>query len=197
MRLQFEQPFQHEAPASTQALKKHKGRSDASAFAPLLAVIHPRTWPFFCGQRSFIGSFDTVLRALCHDIFGFIAMQQTQHYFKVVLLAVLLAAPGWAGTIARPTPRDPLLDGGDTTACAAGVDYAAGADATGKAVVPADVGAQAVPVPDSIAVPLNSGQGRQQAGRGRSNPSTLGSEGAYVTLDGRKLDPLLNPKPCR
>jgi hypothetical protein len=114
-------------------------------------------------------------------------MQQAQHYFKAVLLALLLTAPACAGTIARPTPPDPLLDGGDTAACAAGVDYAAGADATGNPVVPADVGAPRVPVPDGIAVPL---QGRRQAGR----PNTLG--GAYVTLDGRKLEPLLNPKPC-
>jgi hypothetical protein len=121
-------------------------------------------------------------------------MQRTQYYFTAVSLALVLAAPAWAGTIARPTPRDPLLDGGDTAACAAGVDYAAGADATGRPVVPADVGAPPVPVPDGIAVPL---QGRQQAGRGRSNPNTQGAEGAYVTLDGRKLEPLLNPRPCR
>jgi hypothetical protein len=57
-------------------------------------------------------------------------------------------------------------------------------------VVPADVGAARVPVPDGIAVPL---QGHRHAGR--ANPNTLG--GAYVTLDGRKLEPLLNPKPCR
>jgi hypothetical protein len=120
-------------------------------------------------------------------------MQQTQYCFKAWFLVLLLAAPAWAGTMAKPTPRDPLLDGGDTTACAAGVDYAAGSDATGKAVVPADVGARPVPVPDSIAVPLQGG--RRQMGRG--NPNTLGSEGAYVTLDGRKLEPLLNPRPCK
>jgi hypothetical protein len=174
-----------------EALKKHKGRSGASAFAPPPAVFHPRTWPFFCGQLSFIGLIGTVLRAACHDIFGFIAMQQTQHCFKAGFLVLLLATPAWAGTIARPTPRDPLLDGGDTTACAAGVDYAAGADVTGHPVVPADVGARPVPVPDSIAVPLQGGR------RGRSNPNTLGGDGAYATLDGRKLEPLLNPKPCR
>ena len=115
-------------------------------------------------------------------------MQQTQYCFKAGFLVLLLAAPAWAGTIAKPTPRDPLLDGGDTTACAAGVDYAAGVDVNGKPVVPADAGARPVPVPDSIAVPL---QGGRRAGRGRSG------EGAYVTLDGRKLDPLLNPKPCK
>jgi hypothetical protein len=120
-------------------------------------------------------------------------MQHAQHYFKAIALALLLAAPAWAGTIARPTPRDPLLDGGDTAACAAGVDYAAGADATGKPVVPADIGTPPVPLPDSIAVPLQGG--RRQAGRGRSNPNILG--GTYVTLDGRKLEPLLNPRPCR
>jgi hypothetical protein len=111
----------------------------------------------------------------------------------VLLLAVLLATPAWAGTIARPTPRDPLLDGGDTTACAAGVDYAAGTDATGKPVVPADAGAPPVPVPGAIAIPL---QGRRQAGRANPN-APGGGESPYVTLDGRKLEPLLNPKPCR
>jgi hypothetical protein len=122
-------------------------------------------------------------------------MQQTQHCFKTAMLVLLLAGPACAGTIARPTPRDPLLDGGDTTACAAGVEYAAGMDATGKPVIPADAGASKVPVPDSIAVPIQGS--RQQTGRSRPNPNTLGSEGAYVTLDGRKLEPLLNPKPCR
>ena len=122
-------------------------------------------------------------------------MQQTQHYFKTVLLSLLLAAPAWAGTIARPTPRDPLLDGGDTTACAAGVDYAAGVDANGRQVVPADVGAGRVPVPEGLAVPLHGGgQGRRP---GRGNAATPGSDGAYVSLDGRKLEPLLNPRPCR
>jgi hypothetical protein len=118
-------------------------------------------------------------------------MQQTQHYFNIGLLVLLLASPAWAGTIARPTPRDALLDGGDTTACAVGVDYAAGADATGHPMVPADVGAPPVPVPDGIVVPL---RGRQQ---GRSNPGRQGSESPYITLDGRKLEPLLNPKPCK
>lgn len=113
-------------------------------------------------------------------------MQHAQHYFKAILLGIILAAPAWAGTIARPTPRDPLLDGGDTPPCAAGVDYAAGTDATGHAVVPADVGTAPVPVPDALAVPLNGrGHGRRQA------------DSPYVTLDGRKLEPLLNPGPCR
>ena len=112
-------------------------------------------------------------------------MQQTQYYFKALFISLLLAAPAVAGTIAHPTPRDPLLDGGDTTACAAGVDYAAGADATGHPVVPADVGAVPVPVPDALAMPLNTGR-RRQAG-----------DSPYVVLDGRKLEPLLNTKPCK
>ena len=73
--------------------------------------------------------------------------------------------------------------------------YAAGADATGQAVTPADVGAGRVPVPDQIAVPL-AGAPRHQTGRGPINPATGGSQGAYVTLDGRKLDALVNPPPC-
>jgi hypothetical protein len=93
--------------------------------------------------------------------------------------------------MANSAPPDPLLDGGDTPACAAQTDYAAGTDASGHSVVPADVGSAPVPVPDSIAVPLR-GQGRHQSHFG--DPKR---DSAYVSLDGRKLAPLLNPRPCR
>jgi len=108
-----------------------------------------------------------------------------------VLAFLLLAAPAGAGTIVRPSPPDPLLDGGDTTSCAAQPDYAAGTDATGRPVAPADVGAAPVPVPDGIAVPLHS------QGRGRQGRFAGSGDSAYVSLDGRKLAPLLNPEPCR
>jgi hypothetical protein len=105
-------------------------------------------------------------------------------------LLVLMAVPALAGTIAKPHQPDPLLDGGPTTACATSPDYAAGTDVRGGRVAPADVAAAAVPVPDSIAVPL------AQAGpRGRVRPGM--GDSSYVSLDGRKLAPLLNPPPCR
>jgi len=93
-------------------------------------------------------------------------------------------------TLARPAlaaAPDPLLDGGPTTPCAAGVDYSGGADVNGNAVVPADVGAPRVPVPGTVAVPLHGNT--QAKGAGRNS--------AYVGLDGKKLDAWVNPKPCR
>lgn len=116
-------------------------------------------------------------------------MQQSQFNFarpgtKLRLAAVmlLLAFPAQAG---KP---DPLLDGGPTTTCAAGTDYVAGMDATGQPVVPADVGQGRIPVPNSIAIPLARQGGRLRPGMGDS---------AYINLDGQKLDPLVNPPPCR
>jgi hypothetical protein len=120
-------------------------------------------------------------------------MQHTQfnvssHVVTIILL--LTAFPAAAATMAGPSKPDPLLDGGPTTACAAGADYAAGIDANGNAVVPADVGAQRVPVPDEIAIPLARGS---QGGRVR--PTAGNSD--YVSLDGKKLAPLLNPPACK
>jgi hypothetical protein len=94
-----------------------------------------------------------------------------------VTLILVLAQPALA---AKP---DPLLDAGPTVPCAAGVDYSGGADVNGNPVVPADVGAQHVPVPGTVMVPLH----------GNGN----GRDSAYATLDGKKLDALVNPKPCQ
>ena len=116
-------------------------------------------------------------------------MQHTQYNFVAVIL-LSLAVPASAGTIAKPHQPDPLLDGGPTSPCAAAPDYAAGADVQGRKVVPADVGATAVPVPDSIAIPL-----AQNGHRSRVRPGM--GDSAYVSLDGRRLAPLLNPPPCR
>jgi hypothetical protein len=71
-----------------------------------------------------------------------------------------------------------------------GAEYVPGMDATGRPVVPADVGAPPVPVPDGIAVPLRNGR----AGQGH-NRATSG-DSPYVSLDGKRLAPLLNPPTC-
>ena len=116
-------------------------------------------------------------------------MQHAQYNFVAAVLLVL-AMPARAGTVAKPHQPDPLLDGGPTAPCAARPDYAEGTDVNGRRVAPADVAAAPVPVPNSIAVPL------AQAGpRGRVRPGM--GDSAYVSLDGRKLAPLLNPPPCR
>jgi len=112
-------------------------------------------------------------------------------------ILLLAAGPAAAGTMARPHQPDPLLDGGPTSPCMAGPDYQAGVDVNGHPVAPADEQAARVPVPDQIAVPLHSGQ--TQASRpGGSNAASPVQPGnsPYVALDGRRLDPLLNPKPC-
>ncbi len=133
-------------------------------------------------------------------------MQHAQYNFVIAAL-LMLAMPVLAGTVAKPHKPDPLLDGGPTAPCAAGTDYTAGTDANGKAVVAADVAARPVPVPDEISIPVG-GSGaqapaptRRSRGRQAANPSAdprmLGGQGSYVSLDGRKLGPLLNPPPCR
>jgi len=131
----------------------------------------------------------------------------------VVALPLLAICPALAGSIVQPSKPDPLLDGGPTDPCAAGADCAPGIDANGKPVVVADIAAGRVPLPDSVAIPVGPssgaspgpgrsfGQGRDR-GRGRrpSHPTVTDNasnrDSTYVALDGRKLEPLLNPTPC-
>jgi hypothetical protein len=125
-------------------------------------------------------------------------MQHTQfnvvrHIAMVILLSAAL--PADAGTMAKPSKPDPLLDGGPTAPCAAGADYAGGADVNGRPVVPADIASRPVPVPNEIMVPVG-GTGQARGGRSSVNSATSAGNGAFVGLDGKKLDPLLNPKPC-
>jgi hypothetical protein len=87
-----------------------------------------------------------------------------------------------AASAAFAAKPDPILDAGPTVPCAAGVDYSGGIDVNGNAVAPADVAPQHVPVPGTVMVPLH----------GNGN----GRDSAYATLDGKKLDGLVNPKPC-
>ena len=114
-------------------------------------------------------------------------MQHSQ--FNVVwrgtklLVATMILALAEPALAAKP---DPLLDGGPTTECAAGADYSEGADVNGNPVVPADVDAGPVPVPDAVMVPL-PGNAR---GRG------AGRNSAYAAIDGKRLAPLVNPPPC-
>jgi hypothetical protein len=150
-----------------------------------------------------------VLRDGCHEITGIIAVQHKQFNFvrsgtkgAFVALLILAGQPLSAGTIVQPSRPDPLLDGGPTTPCAADTEYAAGTDANGNPVIPADVAARPVPIPDQIAIPLGGNRPRTaptpQRGRQArpANPQTLGSDGTYISLDGKKLEPLLNPPPC-
>lgn len=119
-----------------------------------------------------------------------------------VLALILAANTASAQRITYPAQPDPLLDGGNTNPCMAGADLAAGLDATGQPVIPADVGAPPIPVPDEIMVPLGSGPA-QPSYRERRQPNapmgvgTGAGGGAYAGFDGRRMAPLLNPRPCR
>src|SRR5258706_5284165 len=111
-------------------------------------------------QRSFMGLLDIVVLTACHEISGIIAVHNKQFNFvwhktlaAVAALLFVAGQPGLAAPITQPSKPDPLLDGGPTSACAAGADYAAGTDTIGQAVVPADVAAGRVPLPDAVAVP--------------------------------------------
>jgi hypothetical protein len=111
-----------------------------------------------------------------------------------VAAALLLAANlALADTVANRSAPDPLLNPapGPCAALAVGPDYAAGTDADGHPVAPADVGAAPVPMPETIAIPLHGAGGQRIP-----SPATGASDRPYVTLDGRKLAPLLNPPAC-
>jgi hypothetical protein len=128
-----------------------------------------------------------------HSQFNF-----ARHGTKWLVFIMLIATPALAGTMAQEGKPDPLLDGGSTVPCAARVDYAAGIDVNGNAVVPADSGAQPVPVPPVITVPLSrsGGNGQSQSATGTTNPSGSASRGTRIALDGKKLEPLLNRSAC-
>jgi hypothetical protein len=138
-------------------------------------------------------------------------MQHTQFNYvwvrsgvSAAVLLILTSIPALSASMAGPSKPDPLLDGGPPSACAAGVDYAAGSDANGNKVVPADVDARPVPVPDEISIPVGGGAQsrpppirRGRRGQAVADSPIQGGGGAYVSLDGRRLEPLINPKPCR
>lgn len=117
-------------------------------------------------------------------------MQQAQQNYKIVhtLVLAILAIPvtAHAGIASRGTP-EPLLHDGTQGPCdpgLAGPDYVPGVDVNGNPVPPADLAGRRNPVPDAVLVPLAK-QGRH----GRSG------EAPVVAIDGRTLDPILNPPP--
>lgn len=140
-------------------------------------------------------------------------MQHKQFNFvwqgtKIAAVAwpLFLIWPAFAGSIVQPSRPDPLLDGGPTDPCAASPDYAAGTDVNGKPVVAADVAAGRVPLPDSVAIPIGPSRNavsgpspRRNFGPGRrpvTPDNASNRDSTWVALDGRKLEPLLNPPPC-
>jgi hypothetical protein len=115
-------------------------------------------------------------------------MQHRQLNYRRCLAAALLAIlcgasnfPSRAAGISRPTPPNPILDGGPAGPCDPqrdSPDYVANTDAGGHPVRPADLAAEPIPVPGHLEVPLRNGRRRAPT---------------YVEADGKKLEPLLNP----
>ena len=118
-------------------------------------------------------------------------MQHTQENYRSAAIASLLVVamvfagnPAFSAGIADPSKPDPILTGEVDGPCdpqLAQPELTPGTDVEGHQVASADIQAAAIPLQGQVLVPLKSGQ--------NGNP-------AYVTLDGKKLDPLLNPKPA-
>ena len=118
-------------------------------------------------------------------------MQRTQQYYRklsvalLIVVAVVMAAAtsSFAGITGRPA-SDPLLDGAARGPCDPGLDgpnYVPDVDVTGQPVVQADAPTARQPVPAEVLVPL--GKGGRRSG-----------QGPVASLDGKDLDPILNPK---
>lgn len=88
---------------------------------------------------------------------------------------------------------DSILEGPPPNPCTQGADYVPGVDAAGQPVARADIGAEHTAIPDQVYVPLPNRGGLGRGGRG---PGPEAGQ-PYATIDGRRLEPLINPPPCQ
>ena len=120
-------------------------------------------------------------------------MQHTQQNYRAAVLCGALAVAllfgvkaAYSAGIADRGKPDPILSAPVDGPCTASLDQpdlTPGTDVEGHQVASADIQNAPVPLPGQVAIPLRQGRGRAPA---------------YVMADGKKLDPLLNPKPaCR
>lgn len=110
---------------------------------------------------------------------------------------------GIPGLSAQPGRPDPVLQGpAPPPACATaldGPDYVPGLDANGQAVPRADIGAERVPVPGDILAPLPNrpaASPRRSGAPGRGGRGRGANEPAYLVLDERRVEQLVNPGPA-
>jgi hypothetical protein len=117
---------------------------------------------------------------------------RVKYHIAVVAAAFLT---GISALSAQPGRPDPVLQGPTPpVACAAaldGPDYVPGLDANGQAVPRADIGAERVPIPGDLLVPLPN---RRAFPPGRGGRGRGGEEPTYLTLDGRRVERLVNPE---
>ena len=117
-------------------------------------------------------------------------MQQAQQNYKIACALawaiLVLSGTSQAGIAARKAPQ-PLLHDGTAGPCdphLVGPDYVPGADVNGNPVAPADLAGRKNPVPDEVLMPM--------AKHGRSGRQ---GDSPVVAIDGRTLEPILNPPP--
>jgi len=116
-------------------------------------------------------------------------MKQNYHAALIgtllIMGLVLHAKAAFPAGIADPARPDPLLNPPADGPCDPALgqpDLTSGTDVEGHQVAPADLQTGPIPLQGQILVPLRPARGR-------------GGNSAYVAVDGKKLDPLLNPKP--
>ncbi len=112
-------------------------------------------------------------------------------------MAMFLAGnPALGADAPRP---DPLLQGAMPGPCMAaleGADYVPGLDADGQPVARADIGAERVPVPGDLWVPLPNSTPQGRGGRGGRGGGQQPSEPIFMMLGRDRVDRLVNPQAC-
>jgi hypothetical protein len=118
-------------------------------------------------------------------------MQHAQVNYRAIAIGILLVVSmvfagksAFSAGIAERGKSEPILSGEADGPCDPQLgqpELTPGTDVEGHQVASADIQTGPVPVQGQILIPLKSGR--------RDSP-------AYVAVDGKKLDPLLNPKPA-
>jgi len=155
-------------------------RRFASPNLAALSTTCPRIGGLFMGLRynGFFGP--------SHEISGDIAVQYKQFNYKaglwlgLVLGLALASRTAFSQGITDRNKPEPILSGTANGPCDAALDQPElrpGTDVLGNPVAPADLEKSPVPGPGQVLIPLK------------------GNSGGYVVADGKKLDPLLNPRP--
>jgi hypothetical protein len=84
---------------------------------------------------------------------------------------------------------------GPCMAALEGADYVPGLDADAQPVARADIGAERVPVPGDLWVPLPNSTPQGRGGRGAGRVGQPG-EPIYMMLGRDRIDRLVNPETC-
>jgi hypothetical protein len=122
-------------------------------------------------------------------------VQQAQQNYKKMPAVAFVGVLTWmaissvhAGIAVRDTPEPLLHDGGAKTRCdprLSGPGFVPGTDVDGRPVPPADLASVGTPIPAEILVPLRNGKRNVRPG-----------DTPVIALDGKALDPILNPAPA-